>query len=93
MLTVIAKFRARKDKVEETKRILGDLVVPSLLEEGCLQYDLHQCKDEPHTFFLYENWADDICLERHLNYYRSDFHEESKGFLQSPMEIFLLARI
>ena len=94
MHTVIAKFRARKDKLDEVKKTLYALVVPTLLEEGCLQYDLHQSKGEPGTFFLYENWADDKCLTNHLSKdYNEDFQNKVKQFLQSPMEIFLLSKI
>ena len=94
MLTVIAKFKARVDKLEETKKILHSLVVPTLLQDGCLQFDLHESTKEPGTFFLYENWANDDCLNRHLAVdYNRDFREKSRFLLQQPMEIFLLSRI
>jgi quinol monooxygenase YgiN len=94
MRTVITKFKARVDKLEEAKRILYALVVPTLQQEGCIQFDLHQSNDEPGTFFLYENWADDESLEKHLkNDYNEDFQRKSKGLLQAPMEIFFVSRI
>jgi len=94
MLTVIAKFKAKLDRLEEAKKILCSLVVPTLMEEGCIQYDLHQSKEEPDTFFIYENWTNDECLTRYLSKdYNRDFYEKSKMLLQQPMEIFLLSRI
>lgn len=94
MRTVITKFKARTDKLEEAKRALYALVVPTLQQEGCLQYDLHESNDEPGTFFLYENWADDESLARHLkDDYNEDFKRRSGTLLQMPMEIFVLSRI
>lgn len=94
MLTVITKFKAKVEKYEEAKRVLYSLVVPTLLREGCLQYDLHESQDEPGIFFLYENWADDESLAKHLkNDYNEDFRKKANALLQSPMEIFRLSRV
>jgi quinol monooxygenase YgiN len=94
MFTVIAKLKARADKLEETKKILHSLVVPVLLQDGCLQFDVHQSTKEPGTFFLYENWINDECLRRHLSIdYNNYVNEKSGELLVQPMEIFLLSRI
>ncbi|MGP9022908.1 putative quinol monooxygenase [Streptomyces sp. BR1] len=35
------------------------------MEEGCLQYDLHQVADEPDRFVLIERWASPGALAAH----------------------------
>lgn len=56
-LTVTATIIARPDKRELVKQALLDLIPPTLEEEGCLNYDLHQDNENPDRFFFYENWA------------------------------------
>ncbi len=56
-LTVTATIIARPDKRELVKQALLDLIPPTLEEEGCLNYDLHQDNENPNRFFFYENWA------------------------------------
>ena len=36
-------------------------------EEGCLQFDLSQSKEDDHTFHLYEVYRDDQALEVHMS--------------------------
>ena len=66
MLTVIAKITAKEGREEEIKRALSELIAPTLLEEGCIDYILHQSNDDPKLFFFYENWTDKDFLEKHL---------------------------
>jgi quinol monooxygenase YgiN len=34
-------------------------------EPGCLGYTVHRSKDDPRTFFLFEQWRDEAALEEH----------------------------
>lgn len=56
-LTVTATIIAKPEKRELVKQALLDLIPPTLEEEGCLNYDLHQDNENPNRFFFYENWA------------------------------------
>ncbi|WP_282636489.1 MULTISPECIES: putative quinol monooxygenase [Bacteroidota] len=94
MLTVIAKMTAEKSKVEETKALLESLIAPTLKEEGCIQYDLHQGIAEQNVFFFYENWESREHLEKHLmNSHLVDFKHKAENLLQRPMEVFLLNKL
>ena len=64
--TVLAKFEAKPGKEQTLKEMLTSLVAPTLQEEGCINYDLHQCLDNPAVFMFYENWASKELLEQHL---------------------------
>lgn len=55
-LTIVAKIQAKEDKIDLVKAELIKLIAPTLKEEGCIQYDLHQDNDDPATFVFYENW-------------------------------------
>lgn len=56
-LTITATITAKPEKRELVKQALLDLIPPTLNEEGCLNYDLHQDNQDQNQFFFYENWA------------------------------------
>lgn len=56
-LTITASILARPGKRELVKQALLNLIPPTLAEEGCLNYDLHEDLENPDHFFFYENWA------------------------------------
>ncbi|MEO9893738.1 putative quinol monooxygenase [Aurantibacter sp.] len=55
-LTITASITATEGKREEVKQALLKLIPPTLAEEGCLNYDLHEDLENPNRFFFYENW-------------------------------------
>lgn len=65
-VTVVAKVTAKADAIDQVKCELLKMVEPTRLEQGCLEYRLHQDSRDPTVFLFYENWADAAALERHL---------------------------
>ncbi|MGD0962519.1 MAG: putative quinol monooxygenase [Candidatus Acidiferrales bacterium] len=65
LLTVIAHARAKPGKEAQAREILLALVAPTRLEEGCIDYDLHQSADDPSLFVFFENWTTPTALEAH----------------------------
>ena len=65
-LTIVAKITARKEKTEFVKSELIKLIEPTLLEEGCINYDLHQDNEDDHIFLFYENWASRESWLKHM---------------------------
>lgn len=65
MLTIIAHARAKPGKEAQAREILQALMVPTRLEEGCIDYDLHQSEEDPSSFVFYENWTSPEALEAH----------------------------
>jgi len=55
-LTIVAHITAKADKIALVKAELKKLISPTRIEEGCLQYDLHQDRNNPACFMFYENW-------------------------------------
>ena len=66
-LTIVAHIKAHTDKADLVKVELTKLVAPTLAEEGCLQYDLHQDNDDPALFMFYENWESRALWQQHMN--------------------------
>lgn len=75
-LTITATIVARPEKRELVKQALLDLIPPTLNEEGCLNYDLHQDNQDPNRFFFYENWASRSLWLDHNNSEHISRHKE-----------------
>lgn len=94
MLTVIAKILVKADKIEEAKSALTALIAPTLEENGCIDYVLHQSNDNPQLFFFYENWTDKESLENHLaNEHVAAFSQRAEYLLAEPGELFFLSKV
>lgn len=63
--TVLAHFKAKKGMDEELKEALKKLIQPTLAEDGCLNYELHQSIDNKDEFMFYENWASKEAHAKH----------------------------
>ena len=66
-ITVVAKVVAKSNTIEQVRDELIKMIAPTRYEPGCLEYRLHQDKQDPTVFFFYENWENLSCLEQHLN--------------------------
>jgi quinol monooxygenase YgiN len=65
-LTVVALFRSKPGKEAQLRELLTTLLAPTRVEEGCLNYDLHQGAEDPGRFLFHENWRSKADLDRHL---------------------------
>jgi len=66
-LRVIARIKARPEKIEELRALLSGLVEPTRAEPGCLRYELLHNLTDPSYFTFVEEWRDDSALESHFN--------------------------
>lgn len=83
-LTIIARIEAKTDKVDLVKNALLKLIAPTLQENGCLQYDLHQDNENKNIFIFYENWASRALWETHMNNaHLKAYMEETNGAVES----------
>ena len=65
-VTVVARLRAKKGKEVELKQALMGLLAPTRREEGCINYDLYESRENAGLFYFYENWASGQAIDRHL---------------------------
>jgi quinol monooxygenase YgiN len=83
-LTIVARIEAKTGKIERVKTALLKLIEPTREEEGCLQYDLHQDKDNPEVFIFYENWESRVLWQNHMNNdHLKTYLLETKGAIES----------
>jgi quinol monooxygenase YgiN len=55
-VTLVVTLRAKEGQHILLEAELRALIAPTRKEEGCLQYDLHRCADQPGTFLFHEVW-------------------------------------
>ena len=65
-LTIFAKIEAKKEHLELVKAEALKLIEPTLKEEGCMQYDLHQDNENTTVFMFFENWENQELWEKHM---------------------------
>ena len=65
-LRVIARIKARPNKVGELLSVLSSLVEPTRKEPGCLSYILLQNNEDPTDFAFIEEWQNCAALEAHF---------------------------
>jgi quinol monooxygenase YgiN len=66
LLTVVATIRALPGKEDELRETLISVIEPTLAEDGCHTYALHQGVADPSVFIFYENWTSKDHLDQHL---------------------------
>ena len=66
-LTVVATVVAKREYLEEVKGELLRLVEPTRAGAGCIDYTLHQDREDPAVFVFHETWESEACLEQHMN--------------------------
>jgi len=83
-LTIIARIEAKKEHLDLVKTEIIKLIEPTLKEEGCMQYDLHQDNEESEVFIFFENWASKALWERHNeSTHLAQFIKATDGALES----------
>jgi len=55
-VTLVVTLRAKEGQHILLEAELRALIAPTRKEEGCLQFDLHRCADQPGAFLLHEVW-------------------------------------
>ena len=64
-LRVVARIKAKPEKVGEVRELLLSLVEPTRKEFGCVSYELLQNIEDPTDFTFVEEWESDEAFESH----------------------------
>ncbi len=64
-LRVVARIKAKSDKVGEVRDLLCGLIEPTRKESGCVSYELLQNREDPTDFTFVEEWESDAAFESH----------------------------
>jgi len=76
-LTIVARIEANADNIDLVKTELLKLIEPTRLEDGCIQYDLHQDNTNPAVFMFFENWESRELWQNHMN------NDHLKAYMQA----------
>ena len=64
-LRVVARIKAKPEKVGEVRELLRGLVEPTRKESGCISYELLQNTKDPTDFTVVEEWESEAALASH----------------------------
>lgn len=91
-LTAILK--SKKDKIQELKLILDNMVLNTRKEEACEKYELQQGLDDETVFIFHEIWKSKEGLDAHNQQsYIKEFVEKAPELLEEPVQIYLAKMI
>lgn len=87
-LRVVARVKAKPDKVAEVRNALLNLVAPTRSEDGCIVYELLQNQKDPTDFTFVEEWESHAALDRHAasEHIRAT-REMLKDIVEGPTDI------
>ena len=87
-LSLLAEFLIRPGMEEKVKKEVMALVAPTRSEPGCINYDLHQDRENPRRLVLYENWRSKKDLDEHLAMpYLQAFIAKQDELLEEPIKL------
>lgn len=87
-LTLIAHLKAKPGCEALLGERLNALVAPTRTEAGCINYDIHQDKDDAAIWMLYENWRSKNDLDAHFETpYLREFLNDLADLLAEDMDI------
>jgi quinol monooxygenase YgiN len=64
MIVVRFKVQSKPDKAERLMAALNDVIAPSRQIEGCIEFDIARCLDDPNSFIATEVFEDRDALDR-----------------------------
>jgi quinol monooxygenase YgiN len=83
-LTVVVKIEAKSGSEAVLRQELWQLIQPTLLEEGCLNYNLHRSIEDSTLFLFYENWESRVLWEQHMaSEHISVFQKNTEGLIEN----------
>lgn len=92
-LTVVAKIEAKAAHRETVKKALMGLIAPTMAEEGCINYDLHQDRNNENLFLFYENWESRaLWLDHNVAPHIVEYQKKTKGCIES-FELFEMHKV
>ncbi|HKO59945.1 MAG TPA: putative quinol monooxygenase [Pyrinomonadaceae bacterium] len=87
-LRVVARIKAKPDKVQEVRDALIGLVDPTRGEQGCIVYELLQNTEDPTDFTFVEEWESDAALATHAaSDHIKETREKLKGIVGGATDI------
>lgn len=88
-LHIVALFKFQENYMMEAVELFQNLVKETRKEEGCLQYDVIEDKDNKGTFFIVELWES---VEHHNRHNGQDhllnFRQDTSKMMESSTQVY-----
>ncbi len=65
MIVLIVRMTVKPGTEEECIRLCREMTEESRKEPGCVQYVVHQSRENPRCFAFYESYVDEAALDLH----------------------------
>lgn len=93
-VSLIAIINCKTDALATIQMELKKLAVASKAEDGCLLYELNNCKEKPTQYIINELWRDEDALNKHKQtpHYKYFLHI-APALLAEPVELKTLVPI
>lgn len=92
-LPVVAIFVAKPGLEEKLETLLRSVVEPTLLEEGCISYQVNRDIANPRRLVFTEEWQSKADLDRHLAAPHLRMLSQQVPELIESSDVFLLAKL
>lgn len=92
-LPVVAIFVAKPGLEEKLETLLRSVIEPTLLEEGCISYQVNRDIANPRRFVFTEEWQSKADLDRHLAAPHLRMLSQQVPELIESSDVFLLAKL
>ena len=67
MIKVVAKFFPKEKKIDRVIELARELVEKTVLEEGCIKYEMYQDEKDPKVLLMLEEWESIEFLNSHMS--------------------------
>ena len=85
---LVGTARAKSGQADALEAALLDLVAPTRLEDGALEYHVHRDRADTDLFFFFEAWASLDHLKAHLEQpYIQDYLSKRTNYLDGDMQV------
>ena len=87
-MRVVARIKAKPNKVGQVREALLELIEPTRREVGCIVYELLQNQDDPTDFTFVEEWESRAALDRHaVSEHIKATRDKLKDVVDTPADI------
>lgn len=66
MVKVVAKSYAKEGKVDKILELSKEMVEKTVVEEGCISYELFQDLNDQRAIIIIEEWESEEALNKHM---------------------------
>lgn len=87
-LTIFARFHARPGNENLVGEAIGEVVVPTRAEPGCLWIYAYRSIRDPQLFYIHSRWVDEAAFDAHAELAHTvRFVERVQPLIAHPLDV------